>query len=315
LQSGSHCPGKTIPSTAAYLVALPLTILLASTAFAQEIESAKPKQKHMVRFSFKAGAVRHTVMMQDMVMTMNIGAEDMVTKVKTTSWSTTTTKSVKGNIAEIEQKVTRVKAFADSITMKVDYDSNDEDSDPGVLEVLADLVGQKITMKLSDQGKISDVVMPDDADQLKAAGMDMEQLMSQTVTQLPDHPIAIGESWKVQQENSVGQFGKMDSETTYTLLHINKEFISLKHSMVCDTENVVMPGGATIDTMKVTGTSKIDLRTGMPIEMNFTMSTKVSGQMKMEMEMSMTLSIKPAPAQGKKVDDAAKPKGGKEAGK
>jgi hypothetical protein len=43
------------------------------------------------------------------------------------------------------------------------------------------------------------------------------------------------------------------------------------------------------------------------------MTTKVSGQMKMEM--SMTQSIKPAPAQGKKVDDAAKPKGGKEAGK
>ncbi len=302
-----------MPSPAAHLVALPLAILLASTAFAQETESAKPKQKHMVRFSFKAGAVRHTVMTQDMVMTVNIGAEDIATKVKTTSWSTTTTKSATGNIAGIEQKVTRVKAFADSITMKVDYDSNDEDSDPGALEVLANMVGQKTTMKLSDQGKISDVVMPDDADQFKAAGMDMEQIMSQTVTQLPDHPIAIGESWKVQQKISVGQFGKMDSETTYTLLLINKEFISLKHSMVCDTENVVIPGGMTFDTMKATGTSKIELRTGMPIEMNLTMTTKVSGQVKMDM--SMTQSIKPAPAQGKKVDDVAKPKGGKEAGK
>jgi hypothetical protein len=293
------------------LVALPLALLLASSGIAQETSAAKPAQKHMVRFSFKAGTVQHSVIHQDMTMTMNMGGEDMVTNMQTSMWSTVTTKATKGSIADTEQWFTRVKFLADNIVMKVNYDSDDPDSDPGQMEALADLVGQKMSWKLSDQGKVSNVVMPEDSEEFQAAGVDLAQIMSQTVTQLPDHPIAIGETWQVKQTTKAGQLGDIESVTHYKLTAITKEAITLQLTVKFDIEAMQLPGGAAIEKLETTGTSKISLQTGMPLEMDQSMTMKMGGAMSMVMKMKQ--SLKPAPAPTKK--DAAKPDKSEKPGK
>ena len=250
----------------------------------------------MVRFSFKAGTVTHRVLDQDMNMTMNMGAKDMVTNIKMSMWMTASIVAVKGNTADIEQKITRMKAFADSITMKVNYDSDDDETDAGPLEAIEDMVGEQITMKLSDQGKISDVKLPDDVELYQQAGVDMAQIMAQTVTQLPDHPIAVGETWKVPQTTEMGELGEMKSETTYKLIAITKDFITLSQTMSFDLDGVQIPGGASLDEMRAIGTSKIDLRTGMPAEMDLTMTTKMGGPMTMVMTMKQTMKPAKKPA-------------------
>ena len=97
---------------------LVLALLFASPIDAQESVKQEPgkaspqkptkKQKHMVRFSFKAGTVTHRVLDQDMNMTMNMGAKDMVTNIKMSMWMTASIVAVKGNTADIEQKITRM---------------------------------------------------------------------------------------------------------------------------------------------------------------------------------------------------------------
>ncbi|MEC7724285.1 MAG: hypothetical protein VYD05_02145, partial [Planctomycetota bacterium] len=158
---------------------LPLALVLAAPALAQE---DAPK-KYDLRFNFKQGAVAKQVMTQDMTMTMNMGAEDMVTKMNMSMFQTYTVKAVKGDKAEIEQKVTRVKALMDNPMAQIDYDSAKEGSDPDMLEGLADLVGQTFMLTLSDRGEFTDLKIPESLQELN--GINFEQMMSQIVNQLP----------------------------------------------------------------------------------------------------------------------------------
>ena len=255
--------------TLAHIASLPLTLLLAASAVAQDVTTAKPAQKHMVRFSFKQGAVRHSVLDMDMNMSMNMGAQDIETKVKTTMWTSTSVKAINGNTADIVQKITRVKAKSDSLVMKVNYDSDDEDSDPGAMEGLDELVGESTTLKLTDQGKVSDVKVPEAANDMQASGVNLNEILKSTVTQLPAHPIAIGDTWKVDQEVPLGANGTANGVIHYKLLAIDKTSITLEQKLVIDTENVQAVGMKGMK-MSAKGTSKLDLMTGSPIEMDVT---------------------------------------------
>ena len=285
--------------TIAHIASLPLAVLLAATAVAQDATTAKPAQKHMVRFSFKQGAVRHSVLDMDMNMSMNMGAQDIETKVKTTMWTSTSVKAINGNTADIVQKITRVKAKSDSLVMKVNYDSDDEDSDPGAMEGLDELVGESTTLKLTDQGKVSDVKVPEAANEMQATGVNLNEILKSIVTQLPDHPIAIGDTWKVDQEIPLGANGNGNANGVmhYKLLAIDKTSITLDQKLVVDTENVQGAGMKGIK-MSATGTSKLDLMTGSPIEMDVT--TKMEMDAGMSIKMVMRQRITPAAAPKKK---------------
>jgi len=296
----------------ARLATLPLVLLLAGTAVGQEApkpSATKPVQKHLVRFSFKQGAVRKSVLEMDMTMTMNMGAKDIVTKTKTSMWTTTTVKAAKGNVADIENKITRVKIVADDLVLKVDYDSDVEDSDPGQMEPLADLVGEATTMKLTDLGKVSEAKVPDAANGAQAAGVDLNEVLKSTVTQLPDHPIAIGETWKVDQEIPLGAMGKADGVMHYKLLAVDKKTITLQQELVLDTSKVQIPGVKEFK-MSSKGTSRLDLMTGSPIEMDMTATTEMSGPMQMNMVMRQRIKPAPKPKKAKK-PEAKKAEAGK----
>ncbi len=283
--------------TLAHIASLPLTLLLAASAVAQDVTTAKPAQKHMVRFSFKQGAVRHSVLDMDMNMSMNMGAQDIETKVKTTMWTSTSVKAINGNTADIVQKITRVKAKSDSLVMKVNYDSDDEDSDPGAMEGLDELVGESTTLKLTDQGKVSDVKVPEAANDMQASGVNLNEILKSTVTQLPAHPIAIGDTWKVDQEVPLGANGTANGVIHYKLLAIDKTSITLEQKLVIDTENVQAVGMKGMK-MSAKGTSKLDLMTGSPIEMDVT--TRMEMDAGMSIKMVMRQRITPAAAPKKK---------------
>ena len=291
--------------------ALPLSLLLTIAAVAEAPAFAQEAQKHLVRFSFKAGTVVHSVLEQDTKTTMTIGGAPRTTHMKAQIFSTTSIKSATGNTASIESHITRVKVLADNIAMKIDYDSAKEDSDPGLLEGLASMVGSKISTQLTDQGKITGLQMPDWADSLAPAGVDLEQMMSQSVVQLPEHPLAIGDSWEVELVMPMGQMGDGKATTTYKLIAIDKQSITLQETVVMDVDSLELPGGIEFEKVTGKGESKLDLRTGTPINRSMSMNMTMSGQMEMEVEMVVTQTLKPAPEQTSKAKHAAKPTTGK----
>lgn len=277
---------------------LATAFLLAVTAIAQDAttprkatqDQVKPVQKHMVRFSFKQGATRYSIIDITMTMAINIGAKDLTTKVKTTMWTTTTVKATKGNTADVEQKVTRIKVVADSLMMKVNYDSDDSDSDPGPMEGLEELVGETSKMRLTDRGKVLDIQVPDAASNMQASSIDLNELIKSTVTELPDLPIAIGDTWKIKQEVPIGE-AKADGVMHYKLLSINKQAIKLQQRLEVDTTKVQIPGFNEY-TMAITGTLHLDLMTGAPIKMNMAAKTAMKGATEVTVEMQQ--QIKPA---------------------
>jgi len=281
---------------------LTATALLAMTATAQDApkpakaaqDQVKPAQKHLVRFSFKQGVKRYSIIDISMTHAMNMGAKDLTTIVKTTIWTTTTVKATSGNTADIEQKVTRIKSVADSLMMKVNYDSDDEDSDPGALRNLEDLVGKTTTMRLTDRGKVIEIKVPDAANEAQPAGIDLNELIKSTVTELPDRPIAVGETWKISQEIPIGDAGKAAGVMHYKLLSINKQTIALQQRLEVDTSNVQMPGVTEL-TMAITGTLGLDLMTGSPTQMHMESKTNCKGPA-MSVSTNTRQQIKPAKA-------------------
>jgi hypothetical protein len=286
---------------------LPLALVLAAPAFAQDQE----KPKHLLRFNFKEGTVAQQVMTQDMTMNMDVAGQKMTTKMTMDMFQTFTIKSVKGNKADIEQKITRVKAAADG-PMQVDFDSDDKDSDPGMLGGLADLVGQKTSMTLDDRGKTSNVKIPDDMKD--AGGVNLEEMMSQIVTSMPEQPVAVGETWTVKQALPLGQMGDTDTEITYKLVSVNEKNVVLEQQLKMNLDEMEGPGGMEVKSAKASGKVTIDRMTGLPSNSTLQIKLEMGGQMgSVKMEVGITMKPAPAkkPAPKKEAGDAAKSDAGK----
>tara|TARA_R110002096_G_scaffold14256_5_gene49708 strand:+ start:1626 stop:2528 length:903 start_codon:yes stop_codon:yes gene_type:complete len=295
-------PSSRAAKFAAMSIAILMVAALAAPATGQEKPTAAAKQKHMMRFSFKAGTVRHTVMEQDLIMTVSMGKQEMVTKLKTTMWVTTTVKATEGNIAHIEQVITRVKAFADGSVLKLNFDSDDEDSDPGSLVSLASFVGKKTVMKLSDRGKAIDTDLSGDETRPEAVGTELEHWMAQGLTQLPDRPIAIAEPWKLKQKVSLMPLAEAnpDAEMAYKLLAVDSGSITVQQRLIIDLDTLELPGAVKPEALSITGTSKLDLRTGTPIEGTQIMKSTFDGQTKMTMHVTQTIKLASPPKKLKK---------------
>ena len=284
------CAPVTAPTSSkdmSNLRILPLALALALPAVAQD--DAKPK--HDLKFAFKPGTVANQVMTQDMTMTMSMGPQDMVTTMSMSMFQTYTVTSVNDNKASIEQKVTRVKATMDNPMQQIEYDSDEEGSDPGMLEGLADLVDQKMELKLSDRGAVSDVKAPEDV--AGPGGVDLEGALSQIIVSLPEEPVAIGDTWTVNQKVPMGQMGESATEVTYKLISVDDAVIVLDQTLNLNASDMEAPQGMEIASAKANGRYTIDRRTGLPKTYNLDMTVTMEGQMDMAMEVKVTM--KPAP--------------------
>ena len=270
--------------------ALPLALALAAPVFAQD----QDKKKHLLRFDFKAGTVTEQVLTQDMTMSMQMGAEAQVTKMTMSMFNRFTVKAADGGKASIEQKVTRVKAVMDNPMMQIDYDSAKEGSDPGMLQGLEEVVGQSVNMKLSDSGEASDLQVPDGAG---SGGPNIEEMVKQVVVSLPKEPVAIGDSWTVDQSMVMGQMGDTKAKVTYKLVGVTDTEIMLDQQLEMDLDSMETPPGMEITKATAKGKVTLDTRNGLAKTMNLDMTMEMDGPMAMTMEMKT--SIKPVAA-GKK---------------
>ena len=272
--------------------ALPLALALAAPVFAQD----QDKKKHLLRFDFKACTVTEQVLKQEMTMSMQMGAEPQVTKMAMSMFNRFTVKAADGGQASIEQKVTRVKAVMDNPMMQVDYDSAKEGSDPGMLQGLEEVVGQSVNMKLSDSGEASDLQVPDGAGP-GSGGPNIEEMVKQIVVSLPKEPVAIGESWTVDQSMAMGQMGDTKAKVTYKLVGVTDTEIMLDQQLEMDLDSMETPPGMEITKATAKGKVTLDTRNGLAKTMNLDMTMEMDGPMAMTMEMKT--SIKPA-SDGKK---------------
>lgn len=289
-------------STAPHAVRFVLLSLFAVPVFAQD-RAAPTVPKHLLRMAHVVGQEAYFCQAMDMTTKMQMGERTMDMGQSTMSFFTSTAKSVEGAYATIEQKFTRVKAKVSGMA-QVDYDSNDPESRPGPLGALEEMVGESITLVMTDRGKVmgSKPSAGFPTESLERSGMDLNQMLAQCVPEFPDQPIAIGESWVTEMKMPMGQMGDIHCKITNRLVEVEKGKAKLDQAYEFDTKDVQLPGGMQLKVDKGTGWTLLDLALGLPLDSQSTIEMSMTGGPGggMNMQMAMQTVTKRVDAQAAK---------------
>ena len=276
-----------------------VSILIAVPAFAQD--------KVTLKLKFVPGHVVHTLQAQDMTMNMDMGGQKMNQSMSIQMWTEAKVSDVKDGVAAIEHTYKRLKAKSDM--PKVDYDSDVEGSKPGMLGPIGKLVGQKVTVKVDDSSNLKDVSAPEDlADDLERAGVSLKDGFEQSAMAFPAGPIAIGDSWTTTRDMAMGQMGTMKTKVTNKLMEVKDNVATIEQKMEMDEAGSKLMPGAKVQLTKATGLAKIDLRSGIPVDLATDMAMKMGETTTMSIR-SSTKQIE-APAAKIEPPKTAEPKTG-----
>ncbi|MEC7584337.1 MAG: DUF6263 family protein [Planctomycetota bacterium] len=271
------------------LTLLTLPLLLGASAVAQDAT------KHNLSLRFQPEAVRHLHFAQSINTAMDMGGQKMVTTAEMATFLTVSVQSTNDTGARLKQEVTRVKAVMDGPLMEVDYDSDDEDSDPGMLQGIDELVGAMCTMNLSNHGVVSGLEMSEEASATAGGGIDLKNVVDQTFTELPTDPVAIGETWMTKESLPVGQMGTPEAKVTNTLLAVSATTIIISKTYDLDPSKVQPAPGMEASAFKASSQITIDRASGTPTDMVMNL-TMTAGNDLTSLNVSATVTCKPAPA-------------------
>ena len=263
-------------------VALMLGMFVAATARGQD-EPSVPKpaqptgQKITLKLNLPKGTVRKSASNVDMKMDIGIGDQPI-------AMNMVMGMEMGFDVQDVDTDGNHtVKLTYDRMKMKMDgpvaleFDSAKKDGDFNPLTAaFGALVGQSLTMKMTPQGKITEVTgadelakklgaaIPGAEEQIKQQLKETENQVGQLVANFPDKPVDNGDTWTAKMK--MGGATPMTVDATYTLLDRTGE-----EALVGFDGKIE---GALTGTM--TGTMHIDLKTGWTNSAN--MKMKVSGK-------------------------------------
>ncbi|MBL8756081.1 MAG: hypothetical protein JNK15_22500 [Planctomycetes bacterium] len=273
------------------------------------------QEKFTLRYTLQPGPAAWYQQDQDNKMAMKMGERTMNGLMATSMWMECKVAAVKDGVATLESKFARVKAKSDGMGGKTDYDSDVEGSRPGSFRGLAELVGQTVKVSFDDTGKQTNVEVDDDVEAgLEKAGMSMKQTFAQAILTWPKDPIALGDTWTNEYGMPMGQMGKGKVVVTNKLVAVKDHVATVEQTSKIEVESKGLPPGMKLEVTKASGSARIDLRVGMPLEMTTDVEMKIGGGgdtgAAMDMTMTMHSSIKqvpaPAPKAAGKPEDAKK---------
>src|SRR5262245_23621041 len=255
------------------------------------------QEKTTLRLKFVPGHVSRAQQSQDLTMSMAMGEQKMNTSLSLEMWTEMKVADVKDGTASIDHKYTRAKARSDSPGSKVDYDSDVPGSKAGAqFAAFGKLVGQTVTTRVDATCKLQEVKVPEDLDMdLERVGMDLKQQFEQMFTAFPKDPIAVGDSWTTESEMKMGQMGMMKSKVVNKLVELKDDVATIEQKIEMDTSTAKLPQGQKLTVPKAGGTSKVDLRTGLPVEQRQDIEMKMGDMMTMSIR-SVTKQVDPSKA-------------------
>ncbi len=160
------------------------------TVSEQSIESAQG-DKVLIRLKPQVGDMQKTIMTMDM---STDGAQSMKMNMIMNMDLKVTDKQ--DSLYTYEVKYNSIKMDMDAGGMEMSYDSNAKEQS-GIGAVMHDqmkvLLDKPITMKMSEQGKISDFHLPGMANNQQMADMSSISLP------LPSEPVGVGDSWTAER--------------------------------------------------------------------------------------------------------------------
>jgi hypothetical protein len=193
---------------------------------------------------------------------------------------------------------------------KVDYDSAKADSRPGPMAQLTELIGESVTMVVSDRGKVVEAKPSPDfpTDAVDKSGIGLEQALGQCVPEFPEQGVAIGESWTTSMNLPLPGMGEMQCSIVNKLVEVGDGKAKLEQEFQFDTSKLQLPNGAKLEAKKSTGYTILDLATCLPIDSQSTMTMDMTAQGPGGgMSMAMSVTSKLARVEAPKDAPAEKP--------
>lgn len=240
-------------------------------------------------WKFKKGEKLHYVIQQNSINDGKFGGQSIKSETKQTlnmEWNVDEVDD--DGTAEMTQTITRarLKVTAPGLPA-VDYDSASEEAPKGLAAQFAAafkaLVGKKVKLKMSPQGTISDVKIPEGlADELKKAGgpgpaaafdeESFKQMTGNSTLQFADHPVKKGDTWQHKTTMSNAQLGaKQTTEITYTYQGTEKKDGKQIDNIEMTMKAAIAPPGAggpqiEIKDQQSSGTIEFDHKAGRVIK-------------------------------------------------
>lgn len=252
---------------------------------------------HLLRYHFEKGASGHYVVADSSNMKMAAGPRPMEATMSKQMFMEFRIVDVVDGVAHVQHEFHRVKMTVnDPMRGVMEFDTDDEDSMPGMLDHILDMVGQPWEVEVDALGKVELVRVPEVLKSPKAlqTGINLEEMASHFMAELPDEPIAIGDSWKTSFSQS-SQMGDMVVEIDNKLVAVDETSATIEQTMTMEVDAKGSPLPLETDVKKATGKVVLDLRQGMPRDLSMSMEIGLKtegGPMPVDMQVKKDVSMK-----------------------
>jgi len=272
-------------------IALPLTVLLIAGGLCAQ--DSKPSGQ-VLRFSFAKGLKGHYAMATQADMKIDANGQKMNTKMNMDMFMSFEVTDVVDGRAHINHTLDRMKMTGNMpMVGAIEFDTADEDSVPAMFDQYVDMIGQTIVTKVDERGTF-EAELPQGISSASAAQTGFnDKMFSQIMPQLPEGPIAVGETWTTSMAMPMGQMGDMKMNVINKLAAADGNMITIERTLEVDLEGLAqMP--VKPNFRKAESVIVLDLRNAMPeqssTEMEMDMNMDQGGRtMTMDMKMRNTL--------------------------
>jgi len=198
--------------------------------------------------------------------------------------------------ATMQHTLDRVKMKMDNPAMgSIEFDSADKNASDGMFAQMFDIIGTTMKITVDSRGKTSKVEMSPEMEKAMGSGrsnINVEQMLSQFMAELPEEPVAVGASWQTTMQQAMGNMGKINLTVDNTLLSLdgNDAKIGQVIKMEEDESGDDTAVDATVKSAK--GELSLDLGTGLPKEAKMAMEMDiVAEQGGMEVQVAMKMNV------------------------
>jgi hypothetical protein len=268
-------------------------------------------EKHVLRLAFTPGSSLRQVMTSEVDTTGFVGGRKLATSMRTTMHVEIKVGEVKDGIAELVRKVTRIQIQSSDESLTIDYDSEDEDSDPGPMRKVVELLGEESRSRMDALGRVLEAETPEELETRMPFGKGgLSKLMEPGSTMLPAQPVAIGDTWQDDTGVPLEQLGAMRTKTTSKLTKIESDKAYVDQRIEFDMNSDTAPLGMKLTTEESTGQLILDMKAGEIVELSSTLKLRSSAgegsPVPLQMWTTMRSSLRRASVPDEKVNDPGK---------
>jgi hypothetical protein len=199
--------------------------------------------------------------------------QEMENSSVTTSFTKVNVENVASNVFSVSQTLTKLVLNASAMGQEMSYDSDKKDNDAQLGEVLNKVVNKEIKMTIDGTGKTTNQKTAekesDEASALSMVGINSgSSNLEITNNALLNQEMKVGNKWLDSSKTKSGSLTTQNS-MTYTVTAIENDIatITFEGTKLSDgTMEMMGQEMATSGTAKVTGSLKVNTKTGILIE-------------------------------------------------